>query len=55
MDGRTHRDNDPSKPLLIPARYGEVQTYGFTDGHAKALAFPATYRGVGDNMWSTNQ
>lgn len=55
IDGLTHIDNDPSKPLLTKARYGNGQTYGFTDGHAKFLPFPATYRGVNDNMWSTNQ
>jgi len=53
IDGLTHADNDPSKPLLAKPRYGSGQTYGFTDGHAKFLPFAATYRSVNDNMWST--
>ena len=55
VDGLTHQDNDPAKPLLTKARYNNGQTYGFTDGHVKFLAFPATYKALDNNMWSTNQ
>ncbi len=55
IDGLTHVDNDPTKALLTKARFGNGQTYSFTDGHAKFLSFAATYKRVDDNMWSTNQ
>lgn len=36
-------------------RYGTVQLFSFTDGHAKALPFAATYRSASDNLWSVRK
>lgn len=33
-------------------RYGKVQIFSFTDGHAKAMPFGSTYKAANDNMWS---
>jgi prepilin-type N-terminal cleavage/methylation domain-containing protein len=36
-------------------RYGAGQLYLFCDGHVAFMPFAQTYRGVNDNMWSTDQ
>ncbi|RYG31851.1 prepilin-type N-terminal cleavage/methylation domain-containing protein [bacterium] len=36
-------------------RYGKAQLFNFTDGHAKSLPFPATFRSATENMWSVSK
>lgn len=50
IDGRSPELGAGNRP-----RYGRGQTYLFADGHAKFLAFEATYRSVEANMWSVNE
>lgn len=33
-------------------RYGRMQVFLFADGHAKTMAFSATYKSPGSNLWS---
>ena len=37
------------------SRYGRVLLFSFTDSHAKAMPFAATYKSPQDNMWSVRQ
>ena len=50
IDGRYFQMYPGDKP-----RYGNGQLYLFVDGHSKYMPFASTYKGVNDNMWSTNQ
>ena len=47
-------DGMPRRPKGT-SRYGSVQLFSFTDGHAKALPFATTYRSPQDNMWSVTK
>jgi hypothetical protein len=50
IDGRFFQKYPDDKP-----RYGEGQLYQFADGHVAFMPFVQTYKGVNDNMWSTDQ
>lgn len=44
----------PRKPRG-ETRYGTMQVFLFTDGHAKTMPFSLTYRSPADNLWSVQR